>query len=125
MVDIFIEGGPLFMGILTIVFLLVLVQAVRVRMKFAGGGSLKDARRQLGYVRSLGVLGLVVGVLGQLIGMYQAFSVIQDMGGNVSPSMLMGGLKVSMITSIYGIVILAISLILWMTMDATLKRKEF
>ena len=67
------------MGLLTLVFLLVIVQAVRTRMKFGSGDlSLEDARRQLGYVKSLGILALVLGVFGQLIGLYDAFAAIQE-----------------------------------------------
>ena len=52
----------------------------------------------------------------QLVGLYQAFSVIEEMNG-VSASLLMGGLKVSMVPTFYGIVIFMLSLILWIIMD--------
>ncbi len=87
-------GGPLFMGMLTLIFIALIVAAV-----------LKKG------VKEIGLLALAMGFLGQLIGLMGAFEGIEAMGG-VSQSMLAGGLKVSSITSIYGLLIYIISLII-------------
>ena len=81
------------MGMLTLIFIALVVAAV---LK-------KD-------VKEIGLLALAMGFLGQLIGLMGAFEGIEAMGG-VSQSMLAGGLKVSSITSIYGLLIYIISLI--------------
>ena len=94
MLDYFMMGGPLFMGILTLIFLLMIYPAVR-----------KSG------VKELGLLALAVGFLGQLIGLFGAFEGIEQMGG-VSQAMLAGGLKVSSITSIYGLLIYTVSLLI-------------
>ena len=94
MIDLFMMGGPLFMGILTVVFLLMIVAAVR------NSGE-----------KELGLLALAVGFLGQLIGLFGAFEGIEQMGG-VSQAMLAGGLKVSSITSIYGLLIYTVGLLI-------------
>ena len=91
----FMMGGPLFMGILTLVGIAVLVAFF---LK-------KNA------VKQLGLLALAVGVLGQMIGLFGAFEAIESVGG-VSQPMLAGGLKVSSITTIYGLLIYVISLLL-------------
>ena len=120
MLDLFYEGGMLFMGLLTILFLLLIIQAVRTRTRFTSGLlDVETARRMLGYVRSLGILAFVVGVFGQLIGLFQAFEAIQAAGG-VSPEMLIGGLRVSLITTLYGTLILIVGLILWLILDSGL-----
>ena len=93
MLDYFYMGGPLFMGMLTLIFIALIVAAV-----------LKKG------VKEIGSLALAMGFLGQLIGLMGAFEGIEAMGG-VSQSMLAGGLKVSSITSIYGLLIYIISLI--------------
>jgi hypothetical protein len=94
MLDYFYMGGPLFMGMLTLIFIALIVAAV-----------LKKG------VKEIGLLALAMGFLGQLIGLMGAFEGIEAMGG-VSQSMLAGGLKVSSITSIYGLLIYIISLII-------------
>ena len=81
------------MGMLTLIFIALIVAAV-----------LKKG------VKEIGLLALAMGFLGQLIGLMGAFEGIEAMGG-VSQSMLAGGLKVSSITSIYGLLIYIISLI--------------
>ncbi len=81
------------MGMLTLIFIALVVAAV---LK-------KD-------VKEIGLLALALGILGQLIGLMGAFEGIEAMGG-VSQSILVGGLKVSSITSIYGLLIYIVSLI--------------
>ena len=93
MLDYFYMGGPLFMGMLTLIFIALVVAAV---LK-------KD-------VKEIGLLALALGILGQLIGLMGAFEGIEAMGG-VSQSIIVGGLKVSSITSIYGLLIYIVSLI--------------
>jgi hypothetical protein len=104
MMDLFYQGGPLFMSILTFLLLGVLWTAWK-------GGPLKE----------LGLLALAVGVLGQLLGLYDAFSALanweemsglpvgQHVGGE---RLIAGGLKVSLTTTLYGLVIYIVSLVL-------------
>ncbi|MBL6867880.1 MAG: MotA/TolQ/ExbB proton channel family protein [Cryomorphaceae bacterium] len=94
MLDYFYMGGPLFMGMLTLIFIVLVVAAV-----------LKKG------VKEIGLLALAIGFLGQFIGLFGAFEAIESIGG-VSQSLLAGGLKVSSITSIYGLLIYIISLII-------------
>ncbi|NDC87218.1 MAG: hypothetical protein EB075_00170 [Bacteroidetes bacterium] len=95
MIDLFYMGGPLFMGILTVLLVGVVVAAFMAPA----------------WVKELGLLALTVGLLGQLLGLYGAFQGIEAMGG-VSPAMLAGGLKVSSITTIYGVLIYLVSLVI-------------
>jgi len=101
MFDIFSQGGPLFMGILTLILIsLMAVFAVSISKK----KDEKQLLQSIQWLKSLGTLGLVVGVLGQLIGLFSAFSVIETTQG-VSPTMLVSGLKISLITTLYGLII--------------------
>ncbi|WP_069131649.1 MotA/TolQ/ExbB proton channel family protein [Rhodohalobacter halophilus] len=108
MTDLFFMGGPLFMGILTIILVAMvsLTCYIAIQKKKEGIKPLADS-----WVKELGILGLVVGIFGQFIGLYQAFSIIEE-AGSVSQAMLVGGFKVSSITTLYGFVILILSLIL-------------
>ena len=63
------------------------------------------------YVKELGLLALAVGFMGQLLGLFGAFEGIEQMGG-VSQAILAGGLKVSSITSVYGLLIYIVSLVI-------------
>jgi len=125
MKQLFYAGGPLFMGILTIVFILMLGWAI---YHFAKTLVKKDvdfttSRERLKHIKTIGTFGLVVGILGQLIGLMNAFDAIEQMGG-VSPALLMGGLKVSMIPTLYGIFIFLMSLLLWFIIDSLVTKKS-
>jgi len=101
MIDLFFMGGPLFMGLLTIIFVLLIVA---ILMEFKG----KSQFYSLSLIKEIGILALVVGLFGQLIGLYQMFGVVEQIG-DISPTLLIGGLKVSLISTLYGLLILIIA----------------
>ena len=105
MIELFYAGGILFMSVLT-AFLISLFIAV---YKFPA------------HINALGKLALATGVLGQLIGLFQMFQSLEAMGEAVAPSLLAGGLKVSMITTLYGVLIYVISQLLLLVL--TFKKK--
>jgi len=108
MFKLFSQGGPLFMGILSLILLALLIVFVMSIMNKKGDE--KQLNESIQWLKSIGTLGLVVGILGQLIGLFSAFSVMET-GQEISPAILAGGLKVSMITTLYGILIYIIHLL--------------
>lgn len=122
MTDIFYMGGPLFMGILTLLLLVVLVLTVYRAVQLLNGTIEHHTtfRHQLTHIKSVGLFAMIVGIFAQLIGLYDAFSAIERVG-DVSPALLAGGLRVSMVTTIYGIVIFLVAYLAWMVLDITLK----
>ncbi len=125
MTNLFYEGGPFFMGILTLILLVVIVMGVTNAIVILKNSSGSDDRinQRLALIKSVGLFGLVFGVLGQLIGLYSAFVRIQAMG-NVSPAILAGGIKVSMITTIYGVIIFLIAYLVWFGLAALLEKTK-
>ncbi len=101
MVKLFSAGDPIFMGLLTLILLWLIVVFVK---SLKSSGDEKHLSQSIQWLRHIGTLGLVVGVFGQLLGLYGAFSVIEQVQG-ISPAMLAGGLKTSMITTFYGLLI--------------------
>lgn len=124
MKDLFYQGGPLFMGIVTAVFIIMVAWSiyhflpVLIKKEF---NPIKTANR-LKHIKTIGSLAMVLGILGQLIGLMTAFDVIEQVG-DISPSLLAGGLKVSTIPTIYGILVFIISLIIWIILDYIVSRK--
>ena len=72
---------------------------------------------QLSLIKSIGLFALVVGMLGQFIGLYGAMSAIVAFGGEMSPKLLAEGLRISSIPSIYGMIIFAISYLIWFVLN--------
>lgn len=96
-------------GIKFTVPLLLLALAILGLMAFS---FVRPDRKRIGLVLHLGVFSAVFGILGQTIGLLSALDAIEAMGG-VSPAMLAGGLKVSFITTIFGLANLTMALAGW------------
>jgi hypothetical protein len=124
MKDLFFMGGTLFMSILTIL-LFIMVGWFLYHFIMAFGSKqtkLEIVLRRMGYGKSIGLFALITGIFGQLIGFFEAFSVMEH-AGDISPNMIYGGIKVSLITTLYGISIYLISLILWFAGSVIMERK--
>jgi len=120
MFDLFVMGGPLFMGIITLGFIAVAIAIVRS----IGMRNKKGFQSSLSIVKQAGLFSAVMGFLGQMIGLYNAFKAIEEMG-NVSQAMLMGGLKVSSISTIYGLIVFGIALAAVYILGATSKQASY
>ena len=118
MKDLFYMGGPLFMGILT--SLLVIMMAVTVFFVITISSGRASGRKgfshQLSYVKSIGLFTMITGILGQLIGLMEAFKAIERVG-DISPQIMAGGLKISLITTLYGVLIYLFSILIWFILD--------
>lgn len=106
MFKLFIQGGPVFMTILTVLLVAIFFAAWKAPR----------------WIKEIGSFALVFGFLTLLIGIYQMFVALQqvamDIGEGVtgvfdliSPGVLFGGLKIAMIPVFYGIIIYLISLV--------------
>ncbi|MDZ7773124.1 MAG: MotA/TolQ/ExbB proton channel family protein [Balneolaceae bacterium] len=101
MIELFQMGGY-FMYLVTlfgIISLLFLVQSVRPL--FRGE---RASPRLLRNMMIAGGTAFASGLLAQVAGLYQAMSAIEA-AGDISPALLAGGFKVSMIAPIYGLLI--------------------
>ena len=110
------------MGVLSLLLLIMLIVAVINGMPLfrVASDSKGDVFRKLGYIKSLGLLALVVGVMGQLIGLYYAFNAVEA-ADDISPAILAGGLKVSLIATIYGFFIFILSYLIWFVLSYKLR----
>jgi len=96
------EGGPLFMY--TTLTLLIVIIALLVR------DFLKPTTRNktITLVSSISLFALVWGFLGQMIGLITAFDAIEA-AGDISPAMLAGGLKIAILSPLFGMVVFLIA----------------
>ncbi len=116
--NLFHMGGPLFMGILTVLLMVILAMAVMFFISILSGKDLGSThfKHRLAYLKAAGMFTMITGIAGQLIGLTMAFGAIER-AGDISPGMMAGGLKISMYTTLYGIFIYLLSILLWFLLD--------
>jgi hypothetical protein len=108
MYQIHAEGGMPFMAPLTFIFLIIigliafsvlsLIQKKEINQKI------------FEFIRQLGGFALAWGTFGTIVGLYFAFKSLSEMKETLPMNVIMGGLKVGLITVIYGLIIFMISL---------------
>ncbi|MCL5128214.1 MotA/TolQ/ExbB proton channel family protein [Algibacter sp. L4_22] len=98
-VDRFMEGGPLFMSLILICFLLSLFFVVNAFLNLKK--DLTKCKKMTTLASEISLLGLVFGFLGSIIGLITAFDAIESMG-SISSGMLAAGLKISFLTTVFG-----------------------
>ncbi|HCE58709.1 MAG TPA: hypothetical protein DER09_13000 [Prolixibacteraceae bacterium] len=120
----FYTGGPLIMGTITVILIVMIAWAIFhfLPVLINKETDLKKSLSRLKYIKTIGTFGMVSGFLGQLIGLYQVFDFLEKYG-DLSQSLIGGGLKVSLIPSIYGILIFLLSLLFWMVFDYHVVKK--
>lgn len=100
LLGLFDEGGPLMMSLISICLVLSIIFLIRgfVSVK----SNMKLSKRMLQFASDASLLGLVLGFFGSIRGLMSAFDSVQAMG-NAEPALFAGGLKVSLITSLFGL----------------------
>lgn len=107
--EIYVAGGVPFMHPITLVFIanivVILLIVVKVIQK-------KEVNAKLiGAVKQLGGLAFALGVFGTLMGLFFAFDSIEKSPEAIPFNIISGGLKVSLITVLYGNIVFLISLV--------------
>ncbi len=119
LIELFYMGGSLFMTAITFLGFAMLFVTVRSYLKVFFKKQVNGVG--VNYIIMFGSLAFIIGLLGQAIGMFQAFGAIQA-AGDISPALIAGGLKVSMITPLYGVFFFIISIPLWMIVRERIKK---
>lgn len=119
MYQLHLEGGMPFMAPLSFIFLIIIVLIVfsvlsAIQKKEINGKIVES-------IRQLGGLALAWGTFGTIIGLYFAFKALSEMKETLPLNVIMGGLKVGLITIIYGLIIFMISLTGFVALQAVRK----
>ena len=105
-----IVGGFWWMLPIYILWVVVLVLTIAMAIKYFKSNTNNKKLREL--TLFLGSLAFFWGIFGQIIGLLGAMSAIEAVG-EISPSLLAGGFKVSMYTTTYGFALFIVSFIVW------------
>ena len=101
MLETLLNGGPFMMVLLTLVGSIIFISVKNIKGPYNTNGILL-----------LGIFSALVGISATYIGVNAAFSAVPDIS-NISPQILMNGLKTSLITSFTGGIIMVILTAVW------------
>lgn len=101
------------MFVIFCLWIVVIVLSVRLVVYVRSDGFDKDKfMKRNNQILFFGSLAFLFGLLHQVIGMLEALSIIET-AKDISPAMVMGGLRVSFLAPVYGFVLFMISYIVW------------
>ena len=104
--DRFLEGGVLFMSLILICLLISIFFTLKSILKIKTD---KEAsKKTLKHISDSGTLGLALGVMGAFIGLVSAFDVLEATGA-AEPSIIAGGLKVALLSPLFGLFTFSVS----------------
>jgi biopolymer transport protein ExbB/TolQ len=113
MIRLFVEGG-LYMWPLSILAIVIVALSVKKAVDlFARRGLDRESlERGLGAILFWGCVAAVLGFLGQFHGTYLSLRVISQ-APVISPALVAEGLAVSLITTLFGLILLALAAVAW------------
>ena len=104
--DRFLEGGALFMSLILICLLISIFFTVKSILKIKTD---KEASKKiLKQISDSCTLGLALGVMGAFLGLVSAFDVLEASGA-AEPSIIAGGLKVALLSPLFGLFTFSVS----------------
>lgn len=106
-------GGIYFMLPIYLMWIAVIFFSVKFLLNyFSANKDFKKLSKQNSLIIFIGSFAFLFGLLGQIIGLYEALQAIQA-AGDISPALMAGGLRVSLLAPLYGFVLFLISGIIW------------
>ncbi|MCK5677331.1 MAG: MotA/TolQ/ExbB proton channel family protein [Flavobacteriaceae bacterium] len=128
MKELFFTGGATYMAVLTILLITTTAWIIYhfIIAYSSKQKNLEKLLRKIGYGKSMGLFTMIVGIIGQMTGLYHMFLTIEDTiknGVEVIPALIYGAIRVTMICTFYGIFIYLFSLLLWFVTTTMIEKK--
>lgn len=121
MLELFFSGSKLFMGIQTIVAVIMIVLSVFSAKTILSNQVNDNSQRKISLIKEVGLFAFIIGLLASALDLMGALQAI-EMAGDISPSLLAGGLKITLITPTYGLIIYVLSLLIYFVLNTKANR---
>ena len=117
-------GGMLFMTILSISLTTIFAVTILNIMRLLRNNYQPEKQMlTIKDIKAIGIFAIVWGIFGQSIGLFSALQALEG-SPDISPAMIYGGLKVSFITTLYGMFIFLVSWLITLFMNNWSRRAE-
>ena len=104
--DRFLEGGALFMSLILICLLMSIFFTVKSILKIKTDKEV--SKKILKHISDSGTLGLALGVMSAFLGLISAFDILEASGA-AEPAIIAGGLKVALLSPLFGLFTFSVS----------------
>ena len=119
--ELFKMGGVQFMTVVTILGVAMIFYSVKSIINVFVKNDYSD--KGVNYIIMYGSLAFIIGLLGQAMGLLAAFAAIEE-AADISPAIIAGGLRVSMIVPLYGLFYFILSIPIWVILREKIKRSK-
>ena len=106
LINRFMEGGALFMSLILICLLILIYFTIKSILTLKTNKEI--SKKMLKHISDSGTLGLALGVMGSFMGITTAFDALEATGA-AEPSILAGGLKVALLSTLFGLFTFSVS----------------
>lgn len=117
MLELFFLGSKLFMGIQTIIAVIMIVLSVLSAKAVLANQVNENSLRKINLIKEVGLFAFIIGLLASALDLTSALQAIEA-AGDVSPSLLAAGLKITFITPTYGLMIYTLALLIYFALRA-------
>ncbi|WP_053223784.1 MotA/TolQ/ExbB proton channel family protein [Roseivirga seohaensis] len=117
MLELFFLGSKLFMGIQTIIAVIMIVLSVFSAKAVLANQVNENSQRKISLIKEVGLFAFIIGLLASALDLMGALQAIEA-AGDISPSLLAAGLKITFITPTYGLMIYTLSLLIYFALRA-------
>ena len=118
--ELYVAGGVVFMHAVSIPFIANLVLIIITILQIVRKKNVNQKLIEMG--KQLGGLALALGVFGTVIGLFQAFDALENSKDVIPFQVIMGGLKVAIITVLYGLIAYSISLVAYIILKLSVRQ---
>ena len=106
LINRFMEGGAFFMSLILICLLISIYFIAKSLLNIKS--NVEISKKMLKHISDSGTLGLALGVMGAFIGLINAVDVLEATGEG-DPSIIAGGLKVALLSPLFGLFTFSVS----------------
>lgn len=119
LIDLHFDGGPIFMIPLSLMLIVIIGLVIYSILGLVKKKSL--VTKYVEAIKQIGAMAAVFGALSTLIGLMQAFNYLEN-STEVTPfQVIMGGMKVAIVTALYGLFIFFVSMLAYIIFKLTAK----
>lgn len=120
------EGGIVFMSILTLLFLLILGLSVFTAISVfrSTRSNPEKAKNLIGHIKSVALFTLAFAVFSQILGLVDIFGYLANKDANLASSILARGIKITFNPTMYGLVIYLMSILITLGLKFQMSRRE-